>query len=536
MRPAAAIGRLLDLHDVLEGRIGRPVIGEQQVGIADDRRQHVVEVMRDAAGKLSDRLHLLRLRELLLQLALLRGVERIDHRAATARFLVGREEEARRSDRRAGAVLEHRVDRLDVALSLESGDDRGLQRGAVALADAVEQWPAGIALGGRRLEGVGEEPGESGVGAAHASGVVERRDRHRRRIEEACEFDLDGAQILLRLLAGSAVERERARAARRAVLSEGDAMQEAHGQRAAIPALEIEIDLLRADLARRAGVDGEQRRAIVGDDVAQSQSAGAGSREIIAEPSRERLVHIRNGAPRRRGEKARRGVIEKVDCMLQLEEAVLLALAVGGDVGHRPERRALGVTLERADLDPIPAGLAGSVQRRREAQILDVTAPFARRLREPVDRLGDFRRPGEEPLDRHEAADVRRAAQLHVRFVRVDDLQIAQGDDQAFAARVGDELGQVVSRGAARELQQANSIGEEREDSRHREDRKREEGETRRLGGREEEHGRHAHQGDGEQKNEPGVAGPLGAVICGRCRVFGHAWRLLSARSRRPRA
>ena len=74
------VGVLLDLHDVLEGRIGRPVVGEQQVGVADDRLQHVVEVVRDAAGELADRVHLLRLGELLLDLAQLGGVEGVEDR------------------------------------------------------------------------------------------------------------------------------------------------------------------------------------------------------------------------------------------------------------------------------------------------------------------------------------------------------------------------------------------------------------------------------------------------------------------------
>ncbi len=77
-QPRRAIGVLADLHDVLERRVGRPVVDQQKVGIADDRGQHVVEVVRDAAGELADRLHLLALREILLQRALLGGVERDD--------------------------------------------------------------------------------------------------------------------------------------------------------------------------------------------------------------------------------------------------------------------------------------------------------------------------------------------------------------------------------------------------------------------------------------------------------------------------
>ena len=80
-----AVGVLLDVHDVLEGRIGRPVVGEEQVGEADDGGQHVVEVVRDAAGELADRLHLLALRELQLERPLLGRLQRVDDGRVLAR-------------------------------------------------------------------------------------------------------------------------------------------------------------------------------------------------------------------------------------------------------------------------------------------------------------------------------------------------------------------------------------------------------------------------------------------------------------------
>ena len=189
-----AIGVLLDLHDVLEGRIGRPVIGEQQIGIADDRGQHIVEVMRDAAGELADRLHLLALREILLQRALLGGVEREDRRARAlvAARIGGRDEEARRT-RRARA-LERGVDRGDVALALRGGGDRVAQGGAVALGD--EAKIDGPSLAGAGLQRRRREPREGGVGAQHRARGVDRGDRHRRRIEEAREAHFGGAQVL----------------------------------------------------------------------------------------------------------------------------------------------------------------------------------------------------------------------------------------------------------------------------------------------------------------------------------------------------
>ena len=54
---------------------------QQQVGEADDGGQHVVEVVRHAAGELADRLHLVALGEFELQRLLLGGVDGIEHGA-----------------------------------------------------------------------------------------------------------------------------------------------------------------------------------------------------------------------------------------------------------------------------------------------------------------------------------------------------------------------------------------------------------------------------------------------------------------------
>ena len=66
-----AVGIALDLHQIGKARIRRPRLQQQMVGGQKDRRQHVVEVMRDAAGKRADRIHLLRLRHLGFQRLLL---------------------------------------------------------------------------------------------------------------------------------------------------------------------------------------------------------------------------------------------------------------------------------------------------------------------------------------------------------------------------------------------------------------------------------------------------------------------------------
>ena len=176
-----AIGVLLDLHDVLEGRIGRPVVGQQQVGIADDGGQHVVEIVRHAAGELADGLHLLRLREALLQRALLGRVEREDVDVGLVGAVLGRRDE----EARGGALLalQRRVDGREIGASFDGAGDRALQRLVVALGDAGEDRARAVG----RAQGFGHQPREGGVGAHDDAARVDDRDRHRRLVEEARE-------------------------------------------------------------------------------------------------------------------------------------------------------------------------------------------------------------------------------------------------------------------------------------------------------------------------------------------------------------
>ncbi len=60
-------------------RVGPPLVGrihriEQQIDVSEDRGEHVVEVVRDAAGEAADRLHLERLPKLLLERSLFSDV------------------------------------------------------------------------------------------------------------------------------------------------------------------------------------------------------------------------------------------------------------------------------------------------------------------------------------------------------------------------------------------------------------------------------------------------------------------------------
>ena len=71
----------LDLLDVVIVAVARRVPHQHQVAMADDRGQDVVEIVRDAAGELADRLHLGRLGDLPLELGFLAIVlEQQQHR------------------------------------------------------------------------------------------------------------------------------------------------------------------------------------------------------------------------------------------------------------------------------------------------------------------------------------------------------------------------------------------------------------------------------------------------------------------------
>ena len=62
-----AVGVLADLHQIAVLDVGDLVAHQEQVAVAVDRGQQVVEVVGDAAGELADRLHLLALDELRLE-------------------------------------------------------------------------------------------------------------------------------------------------------------------------------------------------------------------------------------------------------------------------------------------------------------------------------------------------------------------------------------------------------------------------------------------------------------------------------------
>ena len=163
--------------------------GQQQVRRHDDRGQHVVEIVRDAAGKLADRLHLLALRHLGFQRLLLGCVHRVDD----GRLL------GRRHVCHAG-LSRHRVDEDTQMLFLRARFQHGVERFDLGLAGArrcerlmepfhrvavQQRLEEDMALQRVRIGDGAEQVHERRVGPQDPAILVERCDRHRRGIEES---------------------------------------------------------------------------------------------------------------------------------------------------------------------------------------------------------------------------------------------------------------------------------------------------------------------------------------------------------------
>ena len=184
--PRGAVRILLDVHDVLEGRIGRAVVHQEEVGEADDRRQHVVEVVGDAAGELAHRLHLLALGDLHFEHALLGGLDGVDDRRLVLAFrlLDGAQIEA-------GAArlvaLEGDVHGHDLALPRDRGVE-GFAQGLLAL--APDQGFERQLLQWRLVERAIEETQEGGIGGTDGARPVHGGDGDGGGMEQAREIEV----------------------------------------------------------------------------------------------------------------------------------------------------------------------------------------------------------------------------------------------------------------------------------------------------------------------------------------------------------
>src|SRR5262249_3972982 len=160
--------------------------------------------------------------DLVLERALLRGLERVDDRGLAVALLLVLDG----GDEEAGIALagtrERGVDRGDLALPFRRLADGGFERAALALGDDGED--RSIARGFAFEPGM-EQSRKSRIRVRDPALLVDGRDRHRRILEEAHEAHFGGALQVDRAVA-RAVENERARRAGRAVRAERDLVEE----------------------------------------------------------------------------------------------------------------------------------------------------------------------------------------------------------------------------------------------------------------------------------------------------------------------
>ena len=300
------------------------------------------------------------------------------------------------------------------------------------------------------------EARERGVGTQHAAGGVDRRDRHRGRIENAGEAHFGRAQVFALDLARGAVDHQRAGGARRPVAGKGDFVENARRQQAALTRLEVDVELLGRHFAGRAGDHGEHRAAVSGHDIVDLEPADAELSEIVVEPAGQGGVHMRDRAIRLGREKPSRRVIEIVDRVLEILEEGFMPGVVARLIRDRPRHQAvLGDALERANANAIPGGVGLAARRRRETKLLARAPAGFRRLRQAIKGFRDVRRASEQTFDRTQVGRRRRARKRAVGVIGVDDARFAVGDQDSVRIGVGDRLGGVEARRTGWKLQQA---------------------------------------------------------------------------------
>ena len=119
-----ALHRMIEMVAGVGAGAGELALGK--VDPADDDREHIVEIVRDAAGELADRLHLLRLAQLLLGGGALGrlGAQPLVGLAQLAGAIVHRLLEARRAQRFAVGILPREILVGERAIGEQAEDDR----------------------------------------------------------------------------------------------------------------------------------------------------------------------------------------------------------------------------------------------------------------------------------------------------------------------------------------------------------------------------------------------------------------------------
>ncbi len=439
---------------------------QQEVVRHHDGGQHIVEIVRDAAGELADHVHLLRLVDLVLQRAPLGGLQQVDDGGFGLAFVFLDRGDEELPPAFLGAV-EHRLDRRDVALPFRRLVDGRDQQAAIALADRSENRLAGRAVRAQALR----QFRKAGVGANHRAAAVHRRDRHRGVIEEAHEADFGGA-LRIGPLVARAADHQRARGAGHAVGAECQLVIEPHRHGLAAAHPQVDVEHLGFDFAGHRHDRCQQRRTIAGHDVGQLQAARPDLGKVVIEPVRQRGVDVDDVAGGIDREEAARRMIEIFDRVLQFLEHVLLPFAVAGDVRDRPHRvfRLALAMAERPDPHPQPAAVRAV--GARDADLFLLPLAFARRLEQAKHRLGDIGIADEHPLHRAHVERGRSPRQREIGGVGIDHVAAGIGDREAVIGMIGDAADDGIVGGAIGETNNSGGKSEQVEQPDHRQQRK----------------------------------------------------------------
>ena len=388
--------------------IGRLVRVQQEVVRHHDGRQHVVEIVRDAAGELADHVHLLRLVDLVLQRPPFGRLQHVDDGGLGLALVFLDRGDEELPPALPGAV-EHGLDRRDIALPLRRLVDGRDQKVAIARVDRAEDRLAGRAVGAQALR----QLGEARIGADHRARPVHGRDRHRGMVEEAHEADF-GRPLRIGAFVARAADHQRARGARRPVGPERQLVIETNRHGLAAAHAQVDVEHLGLDLARHRRNRRQERRAVARHDVGQLQTARSDLRQIVVQPVGQRGVDIDDVSGGIDREEAARRMIEVFDRVLQFLEHVLLPFAVAGDVGDRPHRvfRLALALAERPNPHPQPAAVAAVLAG--DADFLLLPLAFARRLEQPKHRFRYVGIADEDPLHRADIVRGRRPREREI--------------------------------------------------------------------------------------------------------------------------
>ena len=244
---------------------------EQEIGRHHDGGQHIVEIVRNATGQLTDQLHLLLLGNLVLKLALRRGFERIDNSCflIALGFFDGRHVEAPETliPSRQG-----RIDRRDVALALSRLPNSGFECRPIPLGDDAPDGAIGILAVDPAC--TVKQPGKQWIGTNDTALPVDGRDRHRGVMEETHEAYFRHPLWVGAVIA-CAIDDQRSRRAGLAIGTKGKLVKQPHRQRASAPGTQIEIEHLGLYRAWRGLQCRQQCCAVACDEIGELQAPRA---------------------------------------------------------------------------------------------------------------------------------------------------------------------------------------------------------------------------------------------------------------------